>query len=315
MVSQHLQFMPKCRKIGACMKKQNESENGNVSAALKIFFAFVDSRRSLAEAFPPSVRQAFNVIIAYYTPRLRSALALTPYDRLYSSECLYNYSWIQLWKHGQKITQNRTPGGVFMWLKSTFQRRQMEILKYYALERRLRLCLDTLLQDNGRIDHEVRSLVGSPVQTSEVAEERLCLLHEYYQTALARLNPRQQQIIKLSKLHAQFQDYLDDESASHEQRADENGEESSLAEIKERMGFSSIDAVKGFKRRAFQALVKELVQLFQRDLDQTNGDLFRREILDDWRERIVRSGTRLMKCRMSSKKGVLPQHDYDEAMT
>jgi hypothetical protein len=107
--------------------------------------------------------------------------------------------------------------------------------------------------------------------------------------ALARLDGRQQQIIKLSKLHAMFRhcrQELDFEAAAPDNGvACENEDYAPLLEIKKIMGFRSLDAVKAFKRRTLKALVMELGRLFRRDLNQTNGDMIRREILEEWLER------------------------------
>jgi len=268
----------------------NASATFGISGALQIFFDFVDGRRTLDEALPQNVRIAFNEIIAYYTPRLSSALRLDPRDRLYCPDFLFNYGWTQLWKFGQNITRNRSVAGVFMWLKRTLTRRQSEILKFYALERKLMFCLEACLNDSGfAADFMDAELQNPKFEKIADAQYRFNLLDSYYRTALARLNQRQQQAIKLSQLHAMFQHYRQDlipgETASDDFAVDESAAGSSLTEIKKFLGFRSLDAVKAFKRRALQALVKELSRLFRKDIDQTNGDMARREILEEWIER------------------------------
>lgn len=237
-------------------------------------------------------------VMAYYKPRLSSALRLVAGDRLYCPDFLYNYSWTQLWRFGRKINRNRTVAGVLMWLKHTLLRRQSEILKFYALERKLIFCLDTCVNnDGGRLDN-AGAFMDAELQHSQLDKAsdvqcRFKLLYAYYQKALESLNARQQQIIKLSKLHLMFQAYRR-ELAAGTGAPDDNleGEKDvpvSLVEMQRIMGFGSIDAVKGFKRRALQALVRTLIRLFRKDLNQAGGDETRREILEEWLERYCES--------------------------
>jgi hypothetical protein len=280
------------------MNNPSESATASVGNALQIFFDFVDARQRLDEALPPKVREAFKEIIAYYTPRLSSALRLDPGDRLYCPDFLYNYGWTQLWRFGRNITRNRTVAGVFMWLKRTLCRRQSEILKFYALERKLMFCLDACIKDGGGFAGHANDFLDAELQNPQFgkmadAQYRFNLLCSYYQTALAQLNQRQQQIIKLSKLHAMFQHYrqeLNFETAAADgDMGCENEDHASLIEIKKLMGFSSLDAVKAFKRRALKALVTELSRLFKKDISQTVGDMVRQEILEEWLERYCAS--------------------------
>ncbi len=279
------------------MNNPSDSATASIGDALQVFFDFVDAREKLDEALPPKVREAFKEIMAYYTPRLSSVLRLDPGDRLYCPDFLYNYGWTQLWRFGRNITRNRTVAGVFMWLKRTLCRRQSEILKFYALERKLMFCLDACIKDDGGFADGADAFLDAELQNPQSgkiadAQYRFNLLFTYYQTALARLNQRQQQVIKLSKLHAMFRQYCEDldiQAAAHDDAACENEEHASLLEIKKIMGFGSLDAVKAFKRRALKALVKELSRLFKKDVNQTDGDVARREILEDWLERYCES--------------------------
>jgi hypothetical protein len=280
------------------MYTPSESATASVGNALQIFFDFVDTRKKLDEALPPRVREAFKQIIAYYTPRLSSALRLDPGDRLYCPEFLYNYGWTQLWRFGRNIRRNRTVAGVFVWLKRTLCRRQSEILKFYALERKLMFCLDACIKDDDGFANHAGDFLDAELQNPQVdrmaeARYRFNLLYAYYQTALARLGERRQQIIRLSKLHAMFRHYhqeLDFEAAApDDDLACENEDYASLMEIKEIMGFHSLNAVKAYKRRALKALVSELSRLFKKDINRADGDLARREILEEWLERYCES--------------------------
>lgn len=277
------------------MNNPSEVATASIGNALQIFFDFVDARQRLDEALPPKVREAFKEIIAYYTPRLSSALRLDPGDRLYCPDFLYNYGWTQLWQFGRNITRNRTVAGVFMWLKRTLCRRQSEILKFYALERKLMFCLGACINDDG---DSADAFMDAELQNPKFgqnadAQYRFNLLYTYYQTALARLQQRQQQIIKLSKLHAMFRHYRQDlaleAAAPDDDMRCDNDDYASLIEIKKIMGFGSLDAVKAFKRRALKALVTELSRLFKREINQTCGDVVRREILEEWLERYCES--------------------------
>lgn len=267
----------------------NASATVSISSALQIFFGFVDGRQTLEQELPPNVSKAFREIMAYYTPRLGAALRLDPNDRLFCPDHLFDYGWTQLWKFGQNLTRNRSIAGVFAWLKRTLSRRQSEIFKFYALERKLMLCLDACLNDSGGFSQHAYDFMDAELQNPHFekiadAKYRFKLLNSYYRAALARLNRRQQQAIKLGKLHAMFQHYRRD---LHTDGAvtEEIETYCSLAEMKELMGFRSLDAVKAFKRRALKALVKELSRLFKRDLNQASGDWARREILEEWVER------------------------------
>ncbi len=288
------------------MTNPSESATASIGNALQIFFDFVDTRQKLDEALPPKVREAFKEIIAYYTPRLSSALRLDPGDRLYCPDFLYNYGWTQLWRFGRDITRNRTAAGVFMWLKRTLCRRQSEILKFYALERKLIFCLDACVNDDGSFADYINAFMDAELQNPKLdkvadAQYRFNLLYTYYQTALAHLDRRQQQVIKLSKLHAMFQTYRQElafeTAVPDDDVARENDDHASLIEMKKIMGFGSLDAVKSFKRRALKALVKELSRLFKKEISQTGGDVARREILEEWLERYCESRTvgRIMK--------------------
>ncbi|MGH7456317.1 MAG: hypothetical protein ACRENG_33505, partial [bacterium] len=149
------------------MNNPSESATVSVGNALQIFFEFVDARQRLDEALPPKVREAFKEIIAYYTPRLSSALRLDPGDRLYCPDFLYNYGWTQLWRFGRNITRNRTVAGVFMWLKRTLCRRQSEILKFYALERKLMFCLDACIKDDGGFADHANAFLDAELQNPQ----------------------------------------------------------------------------------------------------------------------------------------------------
>lgn len=293
------------------MNTPSESATASIGNSLQVFFEFVDARQKLDEALPPKVREAFKEIIAYYTPRLSSALRLDPGDRLYCPDFLYNYGWTQLWRFGRNITRNRTAAGVFMWLKRTLCRRQSEIFKFYALERKLIFCLDACVNDDGGFADDTNAFMDAELQNPQFdrmvdAQYRFHLLYTYYQTALARLNRRQQQAIKLSKLHAMFQTYRQElafeTAAPDDEVARENDDHASLIEMKKIMGFGSLDAVKAFKRRALKALVKELSRLFKRDINQTGGDVARRDILEEWLARYCESrhAVRVMKSSISN---------------
>ena len=287
----------------------NAGATFGISSALQIFFGFVDGRQTLEQELPPNVSKAFREIMAYYTPRLAAALQLDPNDRLFCPDHLFNYGWTQLWKFSQNLTRNRSVAGVFAWLKRTLSRRQSEIFKFYALERKLMLCLDVCLNDGGGFSRHADDFMDAELQNPQFekiadAKYRFHLLDSYYRAALARLNQRQQQAIKLGKLHAMFQHYRQDFNLEVENVAPRHAGQTgylrdpsvtaawrekedycSLAEMKELMGFRSLDAAKAFKRRALKALIKELSRLFKRELNQAGGDWARREILEEWIER------------------------------
>jgi hypothetical protein len=185
-----------------------------------------------------------------------------------------------------------------MWLKRTLCRRQSEILKFYALERKLMFCVDACINDDGGFADGANAFLDAELQNPKFdkmadAQYRFNLLYTYYQAALARLNQRQQQVIKLSKLHAMFRQYCQelalDPAAPDDEVECENEDHASLIEMKKIMRFGSIDAVKAFKRRALKALVKELSRLFKKDINQAGGDVARREILGEWLERYCES--------------------------
>lgn len=271
----------------------NYSDNQKIEGALQTFFNYLSRRKSLNDQMSANERCSFTVIIDYYKPRLASALNLDPHDRLHCHMSLYNHCWTQLWRCGQQIQEeNRTPAGVYMWLKTVLYRSQLKIWKINAKESILIGFVDELMrQGNGTkrpVQRRTHLLCCQP-ELGMISDPKLRfqLLHDSYQAALSRLNKRQQQIIEYSNLAASIRNYdrLVNGIDSQQEGYLEFEKGYRLSVIKRIMGFSSIDAVKSFQQRAFRALVKELVRLFRESIDQPKGDLVQKEILEEWLER------------------------------
>lgn len=249
--------------MGSKRRKDFNDEENSVYQALALFFAFLDSKSAVNLDPPPQVTDAFGVIAAYYTPRLKGVVRIFPSDcinRVVESKDLYQHAWLKLWQKGAGI-RRRTPAGVCAWLKCVVIHHKINLKRScFRLDR-----LDEHYDADGELYFDdVRTFMESWYLISETCDDfnefqfRWQILQDLFGEGLAKLNARQQQIIKL----------------------DRDGY--SLAEIMKSMQFPSISATSSFKSRSFKALQKQLYLLCVRELDNPRISLERKAIIEEW---------------------------------
>jgi len=251
---------------------EERKEKEPVHEALEAFFSYVDRRSATDANPPPEVNDAFETIMRYYTGRLKRVVRLLPSEyflRMYESEDLYNYAWAKFWLHGQTI-KIRTAAGVYRWLKTVIINHKTDLKKKYGDL--------TDLEPLNKIEkflQEPDSRAGGELMEDGEVQYRCELIREFFEKALSKLNQRRQQVIRLVN------------------------EGHSLADIAQRMNFSSRNAVSSFKRRAFKRIAEHLGVLFARELNHRGGDLRRKEIIVELLERFNLGGGTLQ-CLMTT---------------
>lgn len=240
----------------------SEEEN-RITAALRVIFAFFDQRGPNSTT-PCAVVKAFDIIVTYYTLRLKHVIKMYPSDcirRVVSPEDLYQYAWLKFWLHGGSIKQ-RTPAGVCAWLQRVIIHYKLNLGRFCS---RLApwddLDPEFELSFADARDFMVDSrLLSKTCEDFDAIEFRWQLLNELYEKAMARLNARQQEIIRLDRKPC------------------------SLAEIMKIMGFPSVSAASSFKSRSYKALLKQMYLLCVRELDNPRANLDHKAVIEEWLE-------------------------------
>ena len=237
----------------------------DIAQALATFFAYADRRDLAARQIPPEVLAAFDVIVGYYTVRLKNVVKIFPNEslgRICDAQDLYFHAWSKLWREGGKI-KNRTPAGVCSWLKAVVRNHRID------LQRKLssREVSGWWNDDSGesrleqtRLEMEACDLIPKLGWPDEVYC-RYRLLFKLIREACTRLNDREQQVLRLA-----WRQYT-------------------LAEIARDMQFNSLNAVSSFKKRTLEKLAKRLYLLLLREYDRPGGDLHEKEVIEEWKER------------------------------
>lgn len=238
-----------------------------IDAAIQTLFSYLDMRLSAGEEPSMAVVKAFHLIVKYYTPRLANCVQVQSVRRVVDPDDLYAHAWTMLWMRGKNI-QCRSAAGVYAWLKRVVYNRRSQLVAKYAQKLQLTVSFD---QPDGGVDGETKKDVmmslGIASEHGAIGDvvDRFDQLAEYYVNALAKLPVRQQTIIRLGR------------------------EKYSPAEIMRLMEFTSIDATKSFKRRAYRALSKQLYLLFRIALKDPALELQKKAIIEEWLERYCRN--------------------------
>jgi len=247
--------------------REGRKEKEPIHEALEVFFAYMDRLSATDADPPPEVNGAFETIMRHYTGRLKRVARLLPSEyflRMYESEDLYNHAWAKFWLHGHAI-KIRTAASVYRWLKTVIIRHKTDLKKKYGDLNEMEP-LDKIAKYLGEPEHEA---------DDDKVQYRCELIREFFEKALARLNERRQQVIRLVN------------------------EGHSLADIAQRMNFSSSNAVSSFKRRAFKRIAQHLGVLFVCELNDRGGDWRRKEIIVELLERFNLEGDTLQ-CLMAT---------------
>jgi hypothetical protein len=257
--------------MGANQSNHSRDERLRIEQALATFFSYADLRCSAAGTIPPAVSEAFDIIVGYYTIRLKNVVKVFPSDslaRICDSQDLHFHAWSTLWLRGHEI-KNRTPAGVCAWLKTVVRNYKLDMrIKLERLELNVRWPND---DDSGprldrtRTEMENCDLIPKLCWPDEVYF-RYRLLCKLIREALTKLNAGEEEILRLAwKRH-------------------------SLAEISRMMQFPSLNAASSFKKRALEKLAKRLYLLFLREYDRPAADLHEQEIIEEWKERFYKQG-------------------------
>ena len=244
---------------------ESKHSREDIVQALAIFFRYADRCEPAARQIPLEVLAAFDVIVDYYTTRLKNVVKVFPGEslaRICDAQDLYFYAWSKLWREGHTI-KNRTPAGVCAWLKTVVRNHRID------LQRKLtsREISGSWNDDDGesRLDQTRREMEDCDLipklSWPDEVYFRYRLLFKLIREAFTRLNAREQEVLRLA------------------------WRKNTLAEIMRRMQFHSLNAVSSFKKRALEKLAKRLYLLILREYDRPGGDLHEKEVIEEWKER------------------------------
>jgi RNA polymerase sigma factor (sigma-70 family) len=237
----------------------------DIVQALTIFFRYAERREPAARQIPREVLVAFDVIVDYYTTRLKNVVKVFPGEslaRFCDAQDLYFHAWGKLWREGHTI-KSRTPAGVCAWLKMVVRNHRINLQRKLSSreisgpwnenERESRL-------DQARHEMEDCGLIP-PLSWPDEVYFRYRLLSKLVREALTKLNDREQEVLRFTWRGR------------------------TLAEIMRLMQFNSLNAASSFKKRALEKLAKRLYLLFLREYDRPGGDLHAKEVIEEWKER------------------------------
>ncbi len=245
--------------------REGKHSREDIVQALAIFFRYASWREPAARQIPPEVLAAFDVIVEYYSTRLKNVVKIFPGEslaRICDAQDLYFYAWGKLWREGHTI-RNRTPAGVCAWLKTVVRNHRI------SLQRKLtsREISGDWNKDDGesRLDQTRREMEDCglipPLHWPDEVYFRYRLLFKLVREAFTKLNAREQKVLRLA------------------------WQGNTLAEVMRKTQFNSLNAVCSFKKRALEKLAKRLYLLMLREYDRPGGDLHAKEVIEDWKER------------------------------
>jgi DNA-directed RNA polymerase specialized sigma24 family protein len=245
--------------MAAHQPDEARNEREFIREALKIFFEYADRADSTTADPPLRVEHAFKTIVEYYTQRLSKIVSLLPtkyISRVLESDDLYLHAVTMLWQKGGQV-RNRTEAGVYQWLKAVIIHNKLDTDRKFSSLGEL-VPLDKI--EKLLIDPELKEFLWD-----DEVQYRCDLIREFFEKALSKLNERRQQVIRLVT------------------------EGSSLAEIQNRLNFSTTNAVSTYKRKAFARIAEQLKILLLHELASTS-DLRRKAIIEELLERFYYGG-------------------------